>query len=799
MEFGDFISSAYAGKLLADLGADVIKVEPPSGDSLRGHGPFPGDIEDPETSGLHLFLNTNKRSVTLDLDAAEGRESLLALFANADIAVHNMPVPRLMALGLDHETVSGVLPDLIMVSITVFGYDTPLRDWKGTALTATVASGICHRIGDPGRPPLWIPYSAADFQGGLHGAVSALLALRARRASGEGQHAWLSTVEIMASYLGGSGLPGYVFHGQMRGRSGKHMDAFYPWEVAETADGYYEIITMVDDQWNHFVELMGNPEWRTDERFENRWLAYQWADELDEYWHPWLKERKTKDLAKLFSENHIPFQPIHSVKEVAESDHLKARNFWETVSHPTLGEYILPGAPYKLSKSPWSIRTPAPTLGQHNRILRSDRTGSGRERLAAGGPATKPLEGLRVLDHGHVWAGPLLALGFAEMGAEVIKVQAPAKDSGISMGGRQLPGLIAKGTVIDPQDPFQYHGFDRGKQSITLDLRSEKGVALYKRLVETSDVVVENFSPGVMDDLGIGYDVLCEVNPAIILASLSATGATEGPWRDLITYGPSLSALYGIKSLLGYTDDPMPREDTADLDPTAAAHGFFAVLAALEYRERTGQGQHIDMAQGEGTLQRIAEPMMDFLFNGRIAGPQGNRYPGIAPHGIYRTAGDDAWIAISVRDDDEWFALLGVAQVGSGALASPRFRARQQRLANQDELDAALESWTSAQDATELTLALQGAGVAAYPVAGPPEMLADENFDALRKKHIELPDGSPITIEQIYTGVIWKLPKTPGVVPGPIPELAGANARVFGDVLGLTEEEQTALAAEGVI
>jgi crotonobetainyl-CoA:carnitine CoA-transferase CaiB-like acyl-CoA transferase len=414
-------------------------------------------------------------------------------------------------------------------------------------------------------------------------------------------------------------------------------------------------------------------------------------------------------------------------------------------------------------------------------------------------PRVAPLRTLRVLDHGHVWAGPLLAAGFVDMGAEVIKINAPARDSGISMGGRQLPGLVSKGAVVDREDPQQYHGFDRGKSSITLNLRGERGVELYKRLVETSDIIVENFSPGVMEELGIGYEVLSAVNPRIILASLSATGDTQGPWRDLITYGPSLAALYGIKSLLGYTDDPMPREDTADLDPTAAGHAFFAILAALEYRERSGMGQHIDMAQGEATLQRIAEPMMDYLMNGRVAGPQGNRYPGIAPHGIYRAAGEDSWISVSVRSDEEWTALLGVAGGAAGELKTPKFSTREQRLSSQDELDAAVEAWTANQDAMELTRSLQAAGVPAYAVMGPPEMLVDANFDSVRRQHVEVAADLPVSVDQIYAGIVWKLPKSPGVIQGPLPELGGGNDHVFGELLGLSEAEREELQAEGVI
>jgi crotonobetainyl-CoA:carnitine CoA-transferase CaiB-like acyl-CoA transferase len=389
VELGDFISVGYAGKLLADLGADVIKVEPVgAGDSVRRQGPFPGDEAHPEKGGLHLFLNTNKRGVTLDIQAEEGRQLVHELAAWADIVIHNLPPAELEAAGLGYDRLAEANPGLVMVSITVFGYDTPYRDWKGTALTATVASGISYRIGDPGRSPLWIPYCAADFQGGIHGAMAALIALRARRRTGEGQHAWISIVEVMATYLAGSALPGYVFNGQLRGRSGRHMAMFYPWEVAEAADGFIEVITMVDAQWNRFVELMGNPEWAKDERFQNRWLAFQWAEELDAYWLPWIKVRTRKELAEIFSANHIAFQPVQSLDEVVESEHLKAREFWQEVEHPVMGRYTTLGPPYRFSETPWTIRRPPPLLGQHNRDVFGALLGHGEaecERLAGAG------------------------------------------------------------------------------------------------------------------------------------------------------------------------------------------------------------------------------------------------------------------------------------------------------------------------------------------------------------------------------------------------------------------------------
>ncbi|MDP6605082.1 MAG: CoA transferase [Dehalococcoidia bacterium] len=427
--------------------------------------------------------------------------------------------------------------------------------------------------------------------------------------------------------------------------------------------------------------------------------------------------------------------------------------------------------------------------------MSGDAAGSGgvSRRPAGEGAPVLALEGMRVLDHGHVWAGPLLGRSLAYAGAEVIKIEPPGRASGVVMGG-----AVARAEVAD-DDPRRYHDYDRGKYGITLDLATEEGHELYLRLLAMSDIVVENFSAGVMEGLGLGYEALSAANPGIILASLSATGATPGPWRDLRTYGPSLAALYGIKGLLGYLDDPQPREDTADLDPTAAGHAMVAILAALEYRERSGLGQHIDMAQGEATLQRIAEPVFDYLLNGRVAGPQQNRYPGFAPHGVYRASGEDRWLSIVVRDDTEWAALVAAAESTAPELAEPRFATLAGRLAEQDDLDAAIEEWTVQHDAFELTQRLQAARVAAFPVMGPPDLLADDNHEALRRSGVVIGPRAQITVDQLYYGIPWKLTGSTGVIQGPSPIKGGDNDYVFGELMGIDPAERDALRDRGVI
>ena len=389
LEDGGGIAAAYAGKLLADLGADVIKVESPlGGDSVRRRRPFPADRPGRETSGLHLFLDTNKRSVCLDLESAAGRRLFRQLARSCEAVITTRHIAEQREFGLSWDDLSAEHPELIVVSITTFGIGTERQDWQATSLTSSLASGISYRIGDADKPPLGLPYDAPQYQGGIHGAISALLGRRAVRAGDGGQHIWISIVDILGSVMAGAGVAAYVFTGQSRGRAGVRMNAFYPWQVTPVKDGYFEVITMVDDQWNRFLDLLGDPEWRDDERLKNRWLAFQHADELDALWHPWMRERTKAELWKQFSENRISFQPVHSIGEVAESEHLRAREFWTQAKHPSFEDPVpLLGAPYKLSASPWRIRRPAPMLGEHTSELISEVTNASLPQLRRAGIA----------------------------------------------------------------------------------------------------------------------------------------------------------------------------------------------------------------------------------------------------------------------------------------------------------------------------------------------------------------------------------------------------------------------------
>ena len=407
-----------------------------------------------------------------------------------------------------------------------------------------------------------------------------------------------------------------------------------------------------------------------------------------------------------------------------------------------------------------------------------------------------PLSGIRVVDHGHVWAGPLLGMSFRDMGAEVIKIQTPGTSSGVSMAGQGMPGTATE--QVDAHDQMNYHTLDRGKKSLTLNLKTSEGKEIYKRLIKLSDVVIENFSSRTMGSLGLAYKVLNELNPRIIMASLSATGSSPGPWKELVSYGPSLSALYGIKSLLGYQDSDQPVEDQADLDPTAAGHAFLAILAALEMREETGVGQHIDMSQGESGIQRIAEPIMDFFFNGRVATTQGNRYPGIVPHGYFKTVGEDQWIALTIRDNEEWRRFRDHFSEVMPKIEEKRFDSLNGRVTHQDDLEAIIENWTKSQDSWALTNRLQGIGIPAYPVMDAPALVGDENLNQLHRSHVDIGTEN-LDENELFRGIVWKLAVGHGEISDPTPISGQHNDQILQNLLKYNNDEVTNFRQRGII
>lgn len=386
VEWGNFISAPYCTKLMADYGAEVIKIEEPLvGDDSRHHGPFLHDVPHPERSGLFLFLNTNKLGVTLNVRSSTGVDMFKRLVKDADVLVQNNPPKMVDELGLGYDTLSALNPRLVMTSITAYGQTGPYRDYNSYDLTAAAAGGLNCGIGHSDRSPLMLPLSQADFQGALGGAAAAMLAVVARDRTGRGQHADVAEAEVCATLQVGTYVPQYVYYGIVGVRTG-HRGGLgrYPTGILPCKDGYMCITAPRVDQWIRFTQLMGSPEWTKNPRYrDRRAMQEEYPDEADALLAPWLTSHTKAEIFESAQRDRIPFTPVNTVEDVVNEKQLNERGFFVEVERPEVGKLKYPGAPFKMSATPFHVNRPAPLLGEHNEEIYCGRLGFSKEKLAA--------------------------------------------------------------------------------------------------------------------------------------------------------------------------------------------------------------------------------------------------------------------------------------------------------------------------------------------------------------------------------------------------------------------------------
>jgi crotonobetainyl-CoA:carnitine CoA-transferase CaiB-like acyl-CoA transferase len=384
VECSTTIAAAASGKILADLGAEVLKVEPPrSGDPARHHGPFPGDIPHPERSGLFLYLNTNKRGITLDPSAPTGRDLLHGLLADADVFLHNWAPAHTAALGLDSEPLRQRYPRLIVAATTPYGSSGPYANFQGADLTACAAGGVSIGTGFPDRTPLTLPLSLGAHFASVAATAAILLATFGRDVTGRGQFVDVSETDTLAILLAGYGIPTYIYRGVTGIRAGRHMSlGLYPNAVFECQDGFVCIDCPQLAQWNRLLALMENPAWVDEPRYrDRRQITEQYPGEVDACMAPWLMARDKATLFEQTQAQRIPAGPVNTMRDVIEDGHLRERQYFVNVAREDTGPLTLPGAPYRLSQTPWAIRRPAPRLGEHNEEIFSGRLGVSRQEL----------------------------------------------------------------------------------------------------------------------------------------------------------------------------------------------------------------------------------------------------------------------------------------------------------------------------------------------------------------------------------------------------------------------------------
>ena len=788
----------FTGFLLAALGAEVIAVEPPGGMRARRLGPFVGDEAGPERSLTHFAYNRAKRSVVLDLHDDTDRARFRRLAAGADVLIESAIPGQMASLGLGHQELSLHNPALVYTSISAFGQHGPKATWPATDLTVLASSCAMVLNGDADRAPVRLVVPQAFAMASAVAACATLIALAERGVSGLGQHVDVAAqgaamlacqASVLAEAVGSPSLQrtaggartglidiqlvypaadGHVSITHVFGPAiGPRTAALMAWACEE---GHCEQ-ALADRDWVEFNNLV-----EAGRESVQTWEAAKAAVTN-------LTRSHTK--AELFEEGRarrLLIAPIAGMDEVVGSAQLHHRGFFDKVEHAAAARVVqVPGAFARFSTRPLAVLAPAPRVGQHQEEILAELLAEpprGRPHLAgvdAADPVRpvpmKALEGLKVLDFTWSIAGPHGVRTLADCGAVVVKVESATKPDA-ARGYRPTydnqPGL---------ENSALFDTMNAGKYSLQLDLNHPDARAVVLDLVRWADVVIESFSPRAMRGWQLDYEHLRLVNPGLVMVSTCLTGQ-DGPLASFAGYGNLAAALSGFYGLAGWPDRAPAGPFGAYTDYTSTHLVLAALLAALDHRRRTGEGQYVDVAQAEAALHYLTPAVLDYTVNGRVTQRAGNTDLEMAPHGLYPAAGEDRWVAIACQDDQAWLALCAVLDRADLA-ADQALRHSEGRLSRQPELDAALASWSVGRDATDIEAQLVAAGVAAHAVNNSAECLADAQL-AQRQHFLTLdhPDRACVV-----ENTRFRLSRTPPQVGLP-PRRGEHTDLVLADLLG---------------
>jgi crotonobetainyl-CoA:carnitine CoA-transferase CaiB-like acyl-CoA transferase len=787
------------GQILADLGADVILVEPPGGSAARKRGPFYQDIADPNRS-LHFWaFNRNKRAITLNLETVEDRRRLEQLVANADFLIESAEPGYFTKRGLGHAELAKINQHLIYISISAFGQSGPKANNAASDLTLIAAGGPMMLQGDDDRPPVRIAVPQAFLHASADAAAAALIALHERLRSGLGQHIDVSAQEAASIAAFSQPLvPAIRAAAAKRTSGGVKIGRLVARQVWPARDGYVVLVLwfgpalalplqrLMQCVFEHGFcdEATRDRDWMTyDSKLLSGEVPAEEYEALEKTVECFTRSLTKAELLELALERALLIAPVATVEEVVKSPQLAARGYWRALEHPELKTAIsYPGPFARLSETPITYRRRPPTIGEHNQAILSEPDRPAPRPYAHVDSMRSnelPLSGLKVVDLFWAMAGPASTRVLADYGATVVRVES-----------RRRPDTCRTiGPYIDNRAGVNNSGIfinlNAGKLGITLDLSTEEGRSVFRDLVRWGDVVTESFSPKAMRAWGLQYEALRQIKPEIIMVSSCLMGQT-GPFSKFAGYGNLAAAMCGFGNLCGWPDRAPAGPYGSYTDCVAPRFTVAAILAALEYRRRIGRGQYIELPQAEASMHFLAPALLDFVANGRVQIAAGNRDAYCAPHGVYPCAGADSWIAIACTSDDQCHALHELISA-----AKPQddgdFRAMAQmvelgdRLEHQDLLDQVVSNWTRSFEAHELESILQSKGIAASKAASSADMSRDAQLQ-WRRHFIEvdsLSSGRAVVERASYI-----LSRTPGRVERSAPALGADTVDVLENILG---------------
>ncbi|MCA1005347.1 CoA transferase [Rhodococcus hoagii] len=761
----------FAGRILVGLGYDVVLVEPADGDPSR------------HEFGGHAYghWHAGKKSVVLDVGSDTGRRDLARLVAASDIFLDGS------APGA--EPVSVQRDSTVHVRVTPFGVDGPRSGWAATDLTVAAVGGMLAQVGDPGGPPLLLPEGQAEQLAGVNAAIGALLGLRARR-RGPVPVVDVSAQECVAASLEAGTLaylhedrvpprPGRVHplvpHGLFRasdgflggglGGSPRMWDALLAWLVEEGAAD-----DLADPRWGDPVERKRHQ----DHIFE---VVQRFLDK-------WTKE----EFAVAAQTRKLPWSAVDRPDELLLNPQLNDRDFFvDVVSDAGVTRDL--GFGFAFPEGTRVRDLPVAGLGEHQPLL--DAVGERNHAVPESDSTRLPLDGIRVLDLTWVLAGPYCTRILADHGADVVKVESLGRPDPT----RFAPFMhLSRGPHDDPDTSGYFNDVNRNKRSITLDTRSPAGLEVLADLIAQSDVVVENFSSSVMEKMGFGYERLRELRPDIVYVSMSGMGHT-GPRSGWVSYADIVSAATGLTALTGWSADEVVGVIYGHGDIVAGLQAATAVLAALEHRDRTGRGQHVDLSQLEAMASHMGTSVVQATGTGRFPTPIGNAHPTMSPHGVFRCLGGERWCTIAVRDATDWQHLceaLGRPEWSDDS----RFRTAPGRREHEAEIADAIASWTASLPAETVADRLQSAGVPAGAVQNGRDLV--ESDPHLRARGYYVPGDHPKAGRFLHEGAPVRV-GAPVSIRRAAPLLGADTDAVLRDVAGYPPETIARLRADGVL
>lgn len=768
---------SFVGRILGDLGADVIKIEPPGGDPGRQLAPFVTKGAD-RLSLPFVRSNLNKRSIILDLNQRQDQDRFRMLAEHSDIVVSTEGLDTWAARGIDLERLSASYPQLVWLSLSAFGLTGPYKDYVGNNIVAEAMGGLSYIQGDDAKPPCVSPGEQGVYLASVQAAFGALMALWERRSSGQGQLVETSAHDVLAHlyFL----IVNYGLWSDIPYRIGtRHFmppNGYYPCQ-----DGHIFIAALMSGLWEKLVDFVGDPRLK-EEALQDADYRNEHPEQVDPILREFTSRFDRWTLTRELQKHGVPAAPYSTVADVAANEHLNARDFFVDFEQPSFGKLRSVGPIVRADGSPMRIRRPAPQPGEHQQEVLDEIAALPRRVSASPTSSVKrglPLSGIRVLDLTRAWAGPYGTRYLADFGADVIKVESAQ--------------------FSDPREPGNpgYGEVNRNKRPITLNYQTPEGQELLKRLVAISDVVVENFSPRVMAKLGLDYDNLIKVRPDLIMVSLPGYGK-RGPHGGFVSFGGPLMAYTGMSLLWGYPDSPPDaRVKVAQPDYISSTTQAMAVTAALHHRAQTGEGQFIEIAQVETAVATMEIAYLDYFANGTVAEPRGNRDPNAVPQGCYPCLGNEAWCVISCTTDAQWQALVKLMEDESLA-NDPGLATAEGRWARHDELDKRISDWSAEWRPYQLMRELQAVGVPAGMVQTAEDIWRDPQLRA-RDYTVQIEHHDPTLGTVEHPGMTVKLHETPGQIHRPVGPLGEANDAVFRGLLGMSPDEISRLAEAGVI